>query len=76
MSRAEIYIKLLDEGVDVWRPVLAEHLGGDSYQLIGKPPEGEVWPFAPGDVVRCEKRHLSEEGTDIEAVLVARELST
>jgi hypothetical protein len=76
MTKAEVYIKLLDEGVDVWRPVVAEYLGGDRYRLISGPPEGEVWPFAHGDIVRCEKRHLAGEGTDIEAVLVAREPST
>ena len=55
-----MYVQLLDEGVDVWRPVDAEHLGGDRYRLIGAIPENEVWPFAVGDVVKCEVRRLTD----------------
>jgi len=33
-----IYVALLDEGVDVWRPVDAEHVAGDLYRLRGPCP--------------------------------------
>jgi hypothetical protein len=55
-----VYVQLLDEGIDVWRPVEAEYLGGDRYRLIGAVPEDEVWPFAVGDVVKCEVRRLRD----------------
>jgi hypothetical protein len=73
---ATIYVALLDEGVDAWRPVQAEHVGGDLYRLVGKPPDDEVWPFATGDVVRCEMRTLSGGGGQGEPVLVVCEKST
>jgi hypothetical protein len=78
MSDTEtVYVELLDEGVDVWRPVQAEHLGGDLYRLTGEQPDGEVWPFAVGDVVRCRVQRLTTGNWDRrEAVLVAYEKST
>jgi hypothetical protein len=33
----EIYMALLDEGVDVWRPVLAERLHDDVYRIVDQP---------------------------------------
>jgi hypothetical protein len=74
-DRAIVYVELLDEGVDVWRPVAAEHLGGNLYRLIGERPEDEVWRFAAGDVVKCQTRRLSGDGGQLEDVLVACEKS-
>jgi hypothetical protein len=53
---AEIFVKLVDEGVDVWRPVQATHLRGNIYRIIDQQYdcEVEVWQFEPGDVVVCE----------------------
>jgi hypothetical protein len=70
---ARIYVALLNEDVDVWRPVEAEHLSGDLYRVTGQAPEDETWPFASGDVVRCEIRMLSGDGGQREPVLVASE---
>ena len=58
-NRTTVYVALLNEGVDVWRPVQAEHVGGDLYRLTGEQPDDETWPFAVGDVVRCKERTLS-----------------
>lgn len=62
-----VHIRLLEEGVDVWRPVLAVALGGDVYRLAEQPiPETEHWEFNPGDeVVTCRR------GTGEEAFLAA-----
>jgi hypothetical protein len=68
INAATVYVALLDEGVDVWRPVQAEYLGADLYRLTGAPPDDEAWPFAIGDVVRCEVRTFAGG-----AVLVAYE---
>jgi hypothetical protein len=56
-----VYVYLLDEGVDVWRPVQARGLGDDRYQLVSvnSDPDDEHWEFNTGDVVRCEIRQLS-----------------
>jgi hypothetical protein len=75
-NRTTVYIALLDENVDVWRPVQAEHVGGDLYRLAGERPDDEVWPFSPGDVVRCQIRNLSGDSRRGEPVLVAYEKST
>ena len=54
-----VYVYLLDEGVDVWRPVTADNLGSGRYRLRGPVPEDESWQFQPGEVVCCEQRQLS-----------------
>ena len=51
-----IYMPLLNEGTEVWRPVQAEPLGGDLFRVLGKGPDLEVWQFPPGTVVRCRER--------------------
>ncbi len=57
-----IYMFLLDEGVDVWRPVQARHLGTDQYEIVSTNPSDstEQWEFTTGDVVRCKLRRLSD----------------
>jgi len=61
-SVAQIYIALLDEGVDVWRPVQAERLSGNTYRILNQPYDRSVesWQFEPGDVVLCEMVESSE----------------
>ena len=58
----QIYIALLDEGVDVWRPVQAEHLRGNVYRILGQSYDRsiECWQFEPGDVVLCEMVESSD----------------
>jgi hypothetical protein len=58
-----IYVALLNEGVDVWRPVRAEHLGGNLYRIVSQPYNREIeyWQFEPGDEVVCEMIESSEE---------------
>jgi hypothetical protein len=57
-----VYVALLDEGVDVWRPVSAERIGEDVYRLIGEAPDPEIekWEFPPGELVHCRQQRLSE----------------
>ena len=68
---ATIHIALLDEGVEVWRPVDAEPMGSDIYLVLGPVPGDEEWEFAPGTLVRCEMRRLSGDGGRVETCLVA-----
>jgi len=66
-ERATIFVKLLDEAVDVWRPVDAEHVADNKYRLLGQIPETEVWEFQPGDVVHCHSRDFTDAGTGLVA---------
>ncbi len=54
---ATIYVALPDEAVQVWKPVLAEHLGGNRYRIIDQPYDRSIerWEFVPGDEVVCER---------------------
>jgi hypothetical protein len=63
MSRIlDIYVALLDEGVDVWRPVRAEQLSSNLYRILAQSYDRAVesWQFEPGDVVVCETIESSE----------------
>jgi hypothetical protein len=56
-----VMMPLLDEGVDVWRPVQAEMLPSGWYRIVSvnEQPDDEKWAFEIGDVVVCEERQLS-----------------
>jgi len=64
-----IYIRLLDEGIDVWRPTEGLDLGGGLFRILPTPdydPEDEKWEFLPGSVVEC-KNTQSPEGEYLRA---------
>jgi hypothetical protein len=54
-----IYVELLDEGAEVWRPVEALAESEDTFRLPAQLPDDESWRFAPGSRVRCESRELA-----------------
>jgi hypothetical protein len=49
-----IYVPLLEEGIAVWRPVLARRISGDSYRILDQDDDRDVetWEFEPGAVVK------------------------
>jgi hypothetical protein len=49
----KLYLRLLGEGVEVWRPVRGIHWSDDVYRILSEPREGENWEFASGTAVRC-----------------------
>ncbi len=54
MAATIVYVRLLDEGTDVMRPVPAFALGHGKFRLLAaKDGVGEIWEFRPGTVVRC-----------------------
>jgi hypothetical protein len=58
-----VYVALLNEGVDVWRPVVAESVGFQTYRILGSEdydPALEAWEFTPGTVVVCENRKTTD----------------
>lgn len=66
-----IYIRLLNEGVDAYRPVNSIRIGADIY-IVGDDDvcdaEDEDWEFPPGTRVYVEQRVFQGES---ESVLVA-----
>jgi hypothetical protein len=56
VTQTEIFVRLLDEKVDVWRPVKAEQLDADRFRIVEQPydRDTERWEFEPGDEVVCE----------------------
>ena len=56
-----IFVALLNERVDVWRPVEAQRVSANLFRLAAtEPPPDESWEFPPGAIVRCEWRALSD----------------
>jgi hypothetical protein len=66
-----VYVRLLDEGTDVFRPTLADGTSDGFYKL--RPTENydsddEHWEFLPGQIVRCQliKLHGGERLVAVE----------
>lgn len=55
---ATIYVFLLDEGVEVWRPVKALKLKDNTYLILSNQivPRDEEWEFEPGTTVIAEEK--------------------
>ena len=63
-----IFIPLLNEGTNCWRPVEAEKVGADTYRILGFKPEDEEGPVATGEVVRCKTYRFSSGSESLVAV--------
>jgi hypothetical protein len=63
----QVYVFLLDEGVECWRPVEARYVREDQYVLAGPVPEDEVWEFQPGETVRCRAQTFQSGATELVA---------
>lgn len=71
-----IYVRLLNEGTECVRPVLAVRIDDLTFVVIltqQYKPEVEDWEFAPGSVVKCHKEIWRGPGDEENEVLVARE---
>ena len=71
-----IYVKLLDEDIDVYRPVKAIKINDYIYKIIDDDQEaykedGEVWEFKKGDMVKCSYKNLSKGSGKKKPTLVA-----
>lgn len=61
----QVYVELLDEGSQVWRPTHAQEIGRELYKLLpttNYDPEDEAWAFLPGENVRLKEVN-SPDGT-------------
>jgi hypothetical protein len=56
MTEEVIFVALLDEAVEVWRPVRAERERGNIFRIADQPydPAEEAWQYEPGDRVVCD----------------------
>ena len=53
-----VYVKLRNEGTDVWRPAEAEAVRANLYRILSRPPEDEDWPVSTNEIVECELKML------------------
>ena len=70
-----VYVRLLDEGTEVWRPAPAIRHTDGSFTITepnNYDPEVETWEFPPRSRVRCVKKSLSGGSTSLIAVAAAR----
>ncbi len=58
-----IYVPLLEEGTNVWRPVSAEPSLDGSFRIMGDMPEDEKWAYGPGQKV-VVRQHRFADGRD------------
>ena len=58
-AEQRIYVALLEEGTDVWRPVMAKQISENGFLILGEAPAEESWQFSPGTQVRCEEHIFS-----------------
>jgi hypothetical protein len=68
----QVYVRLLGEGVDVYRPTSAVPAGTDSATLLPTPdfdPSDEEWEFPPGTLVRTARRVL--DGSEVLVAVAA-----
>jgi len=59
-SPTEVYVRLLNEGTEVFRPTQALDLGGGLFKLMAGPGydlEDEEWEILPNTTVRVEMHH-------------------
>jgi hypothetical protein len=56
-DRATIYVPLLDEDVEVWRPVEARRLSDKTYLIVDQDYDRSVerWAYEPGTAVTCRQ---------------------
>ena len=59
-----VYVRLLDEGTEVLRPVLAALISGNEYQLLEDQDydqDDEEWEFPPGTRVICDYKTILDK---------------
>ena len=62
-----IYMPLVGEGTDCWRPVRAVQITEDVFEVIDHIPPDESWKFAPFSRVRCRRRTFTGGESGLEA---------
>ena len=76
MANITVHVKLLNEGTEVWRPVMACLLPDGTYELTNEPDLSsgdEEWEFPPGSKVVCEERRFADGQALVVAVALAKQ---
>jgi hypothetical protein len=73
MEIETIYIPLLNEGTDVWKPVSAERMSDGTFRVCGPIPDEEQWAYQPGGRVVVRDRAFSGGQTALVAERLAIE---
>ncbi len=65
-----IFVGLLEEGVEVWRPVQARPLDDGHFRIIGVEADvrDETWQFPVGAIVRCVRKKFADGTSGMAAV--------
>jgi hypothetical protein len=71
VAATRIFVKLLAEGTECWKPIDANAIGDGVFEVLGIVAAGEAWDFAPGARVRCKPKKFADGSTG----LVATQLS-
>jgi hypothetical protein len=70
-----VYVRLLDEGTDVWRPVPATQQADGTFR-ISEPEdydaENETWEFPPHTKVECVRKKFADGVESLVAVATAK----
>ncbi len=65
-----IFVRLLDEGTDVWRPVSVERIGDSCFRLVGPMPQDEQRQFEPDVFVAVAPRSFTDGEERVVAIAV------
>ena len=71
LSTETIYIPLLDEGTDVFRPAKGRKIEDMVYEVIEPDDydsDDEKWKFPPGSIVKCQREVRGEKVAIIVAI--------
>ena len=63
-----IYLPLLNEGTDCWRPVEAEPVGNNCYRILAAKLAEEDWATEPGSIVHCKLHRFSDGSVGLVAI--------
>jgi len=55
-----IYVRLLDEGTDVYRPVLSKLIDNNIYLIGQRQDNDERWEFEPNEIVEVEEHYFKD----------------
>jgi hypothetical protein len=68
MQTVTLYMYLLEEGSDCWRPVQAEPLGNELFRVLGPMSDDEVWEFPPDSIVATRRKSFSSGSLGLVAI--------
>jgi hypothetical protein len=75
-TKSQIFIKLIDEGIEVYRPVDAELIEENIYRILKtnhncKNSALEEWEFLPNDIVECKTKKMKGDFNKLNDIIVA-----